>query len=133
MKGLDTNVLLRYLTGDDPAQSERAEAVFAEAERTGDRLFLATVALCEVVWMLRSRPFRADRGQITEVVERLLKTAVFEIQDRTLVRRALADYRTGEGDFADYLLVRTAQDAGCTETMTFDRALAGTPGVALLS
>ena len=133
MRGLDTNVLLRYLTGDDPAQTERAEALFAEAERTSERLFLSVVALCELAWTLRGQTYRSDRGQISSILEKILATSLFEVQHRTLVRRALAEYRTGKADFADYLLGWMGQEAGCSATVTFDRKLDGAAGFSVLA
>ncbi|HEY0783055.1 MAG TPA: type II toxin-antitoxin system VapC family toxin [Thermoanaerobaculia bacterium] len=130
MRGLDTNVLLRYLTADDATQAARVEALFAAAERNGERLFLSVIALCELSWTLRGGPYRADREQIAAVLERVLATALFEVQDRTLGRRALADYRAGGADFADYLLDWLGREAGCTDTVTFDRKLSGTDGFA---
>jgi predicted nucleic-acid-binding protein len=52
LTGLDTNVLVRYLTQDDPRQSRRASAVVAEAVAGGERLFVSAVTLCELVRVL---------------------------------------------------------------------------------
>ena len=47
MRGLDTNILLRYLTADDPAQTERVGTLFAAAEQTGERFFISVIAWSE--------------------------------------------------------------------------------------
>lgn len=133
MRGLDTNVLLRFLTSDDPAQAERVGALFAAAERTGDRFFVSAIALCELSWTLRGQPYGLDRSQIAAVVERILGTSLLEVQDRGLVRRALSDFRQGRADFADYLLGWHSLDAGCADTLTFDRKLSGAAGFSVLS
>jgi predicted nucleic-acid-binding protein len=133
VRGLDTNILLRALTADDPAQSERVEALFAAAERAGERFFVGVIALCELTWTLRGRPYRLDRHQIAAVVERILTTSLLEVQDRSLVRRALADFRAGRADFPDYLLGWQSLGAGCADTVTFDRKLAGAAGFSLLA
>lgn len=132
MRGLDTNVLLRFLTADDPVQAERVGALFAAAERSGERFFVSVIALCELSWTLRGRPYRLDRAQIAAVLERILDTSLLEVQDRGLVRRALADFRPGRADFADYLLGWQSLGAGCAGTVTFDRALSGATGFSLL-
>ncbi len=133
MRGLDTNVLLRFITADDPEQTERVGALFAAAERSGDRFFVSAIALCELTWTLRGRPYGLDRDQIAAVVERILGTNLLEVQDRSLVRQALLDYRQDRGDFADHLLGRQCLAAGCADTITFDRKLGGTAGFSVLS
>lgn len=122
MIGLDTNILARYLTQDDPAQSRRANAVIAEATRRGDRCAVSTIVLCELVWVLRDA-YGFDRNTVVTTLEKILDTAQFVIEDRDVARRALADYRHGPGDFSDYLIGWRNRQAGCSETATFDRAL----------
>lgn len=122
MIGLDTNVLARYLTQDDPAQSRRATGVIAEAERRGDRCVISTIVLCELVWVLRYA-YEVDRDAVAATLDRILDTAQFVIEDKDLARRALADYRRGPGDFSDYLIGWRNREAGCSETATFDQAL----------
>jgi predicted nucleic-acid-binding protein len=133
VRGLDTNVLLRFLTADDPAQTQRVDALFAAAERTDGRFFVSTIALCELSWTLGGQPYGLDRDEIAAVLERALSTRLLEVQDRVSVRRALVDFRAGRADFADYLLGRQSSEAGCTDTVTFDRKLKGAAGFALLA
>lgn len=131
MRGLDTNVLLRLLTGDDPAQAAVVQALFRKAEERGERFHVSAVVLCEMVWTLRGYGF--DRAETAGALDKLLATPLFEIQDRPLVRRALHEYREGRADFADYLIGWQNRQAGCSETLTFDGKLAGAPGFAVLS
>lgn len=133
MRGLDTNILPRFLTADDPVQTQQVDSLFAAAEQAGERFFISAVALCELSWTLRGRPYHLDRDQIVAVLERILDTGIFEIQHRDLVRRALGDYRDGRADFADYLLGQECRDAGCADTVTFDRKLSGAAGFSLLA
>jgi predicted nucleic-acid-binding protein len=133
VRGLDTNVLLRFLTADDPAQADRVGTLFEAAEQTGERFFVSVIALCELSWTLRGQPYSLDRSQIAAVLERILATSLLEVQDRGLVRRALADYRAGRADFADYLLGWQSLEAGCADTVTFDRKLTGAAGFSLLA
>jgi predicted nucleic-acid-binding protein len=131
VRGLDTNILLRALTADDAAQSELVRTLFAAAERTGERFFVSIIALCELTWTLRGRPYSLDRDAIGAVVERILSTSLLEVQDRGLVRRALADYQAGRADLADHLLGCQSLAAGCA--VTFDRRLDGVAGFSLLA
>ena len=124
MTGLDTNVLVRYLTQDDPRQSRRANALVAEAVAGKKRLFVSIVVLCELVWVLRGA-YSLDRPTIAMALERILATAQLEIDAKDVVREALEDYRSGGGDFADYVIGRRGREVGCKSTATFDRRLKG--------
>jgi predicted nucleic-acid-binding protein len=124
MTGLDTNVLVRYLTQDDPAQARRAEAVLAEATSRGERCFIGPVVLCELTWVLRGA-YNRPKADVIRTLDLILATRQFEIGDKDLVREALDAYRGGRADFADYLTGSSHRGAGCTETVTFDRRLEG--------
>lgn len=132
MRGLDTNLLVRYLTRDDRAQFALASRLFEGSEATGERLFINTITLCELVWTLRGRRYAFDREAIVSALEKLLATPLLEVQARDQVWEALAEYREGGADFADYLIGRENASAGCRDTVTFDTHLAGTPGFAVL-
>jgi len=126
VKGLDTNVLVRYLTEDDPRQ---AAAAVKEIEGTGkkdEKRIVQPFVLCELAWVLESA-YDVGKKELLEVFERILRTAQFEIPGKDLVWRSLADYRAGKGDFSDHLLGRLNEDAGASVTITFDRALRGNP------
>ncbi|MHB8764461.1 MAG: PIN domain-containing protein [Deferrisomatales bacterium] len=62
MKGLDTNVLVRYLVQDDPAQSKQADDIVEGAAAAGEKLFLGAIVLCELVWVLESA-YGVGRGE----------------------------------------------------------------------
>jgi len=123
MKGLDTNVLVRFLTLDDEAQAVRATEVIEGAARTGETLFVSRVVLCELVWVLEAA-YRSTREEILGVLESILRTGQMHFEDKDVLWQALADYREGRGDFADYVIGREAVSAGCSSTWTFDRDLA---------
>lgn len=125
MRGLDTNVLVRFLTDDEPAQAEAARSFIERAESRAERLFVNTIVLSELVWTLEGGAYRYDRPTITGAIRKLLDTPVFEVQSRGEVRQALDDFEAGRGDFADYLIGRDNSSAGCDSTATFDRKLSG--------
>lgn len=126
MIGLDANVLVRYLTQDDPAQSRKANAVIADAANRGEQCSIGAVVLCELVWVLRDA-YRLDRPTVATALERVLDTAQLAVEHADLARRALDDYRRGRGDFADYLIGWRNRHAGCSSTVTFDRSLRRNP------
>ncbi|GMU66172.1 MAG: hypothetical protein AMXMBFR36_24460 [Acidobacteriota bacterium] len=128
MRGLDTNVLLRLLLRDDEAQSRKARALVDRSIHDSEVLHVSLPALCELVWVLGGRTANLGRQEIAATVERLLDTNGLELQSRDAVREALADYRAGDADFADYLIGRLDRRAGCRDTATFDVRLARSDG-----
>lgn len=121
MKGLDTNVVVRYLTQDDRVQSRKANAIVDTALAGGDRIHLDTVVLCELAWVLRSA-YRYDRKTVADVLGKLVEAAQISVDDRDRLLDAVGRYGRGAGDFADYVLALRNQAAGCETTLTFDRA-----------
>ena len=122
MKGLDTNVLVRYLVKDDKKQAERAGAFIRKTAASGEGCFINSIVLCETVWVLESA-YKYDKGTIADVLEKILATKQFEIERKDITRLAVHDYRQGGGDLADYLIGRINQAQGCDATASFDRAL----------
>jgi predicted nucleic-acid-binding protein len=124
--GLDTNVLVRYLTQDDAKQFQEATALLLGLEKRLESAYLSTITLCETVWVL-SRAYKIDRQHIVSMFERLLDTGLFVIEDKDAVREAVELYRTGTGDFADYLVGVRSRNAGSVTMATFDVALHAHP------
>lgn len=131
MIGLDTNVLVRYLTQDDAAQARRADTVIAGAVARGDRCVIGPVVLCELVWVLRDA-YDTPKDKLVDTLDRILSTQQFEILEKDLIHEALDAYRDGRGDFADYVIGAANREAGCVETVTFDRRLRGASGFRVL-
>jgi len=132
MKGLDTNVLVRYLTQDDPKQAAMATKVIEEAAAKEEKMFLHPLVFCELIWVLQSA-YIFPKADILKVLERILRTAQFEISEKDLLWLALTDYRSGKGDFSDYYLGRANERAGAKVTLSFDTALKGEPRFQILS
>ena len=126
MIGLDTNILVRYIVQDDPRQAASASRVIAAGAREGETFFIAHIVLCELVWVLED-VYGYGRQAIAPVLEAILATRQFAFEGKDLLWQALADYREGKADFADYLIGRIGLTAGCEKIFTFDRALVATP------
>jgi predicted nucleic-acid-binding protein len=131
IRGLDTNVLVRYLTQDEPAQARRASAIIEGRLAKGGNCYLSVIVLCEIVRVLRGA-YRLEKKPILLAVERILETAGFLVEDRDFVREAVEQFRVGRGDFTDYLLGARNRAAGCSDTVTFDRSLRGSKLFAIL-
>jgi len=120
--GLDTNILGRYLTQDHPAQSAAAAREIEQAARSGIKLVIGPIVLCELVWVLESA-YGHSRGEVAGALDNILRTAQFEVLEKDLLWPAVEDYRRGPGDFADYYIGRRHRQAGAERTLTFDQHL----------
>jgi predicted nucleic-acid-binding protein len=131
MIGLDTNVLVRYLTHDDPAQTALANKVMDSLtpEAPG---FLSTVVIAEVIWVLESL-YRFSKLETIQTLDTLLRSKELIVERAEIVGQALANFKTSHSDFADCLIERTGHAAGCRHTVTFDRRAASAAGTKLLS
>lgn len=131
MTGLDTNVLVRYLTEDDVAQSRRAADWIQTSTARGQRCFISALVLCELAWVLRGA-YDVSKADLLVTLDRILVTAQFVVGDKDVVRRAVEAYRTGRADFADYVIGAFHRQADCRTTVTFDRRLKASADFQLL-
>jgi predicted nucleic-acid-binding protein len=122
MIGLDTNVLVRYLTRDDPTQFAKAAAFIDAAADRGEQFVINTAVLCELTWVLRTA-YGYSREEIAGALEQILATAQFEVERLDDARQALGDFRSTKADFSDALIGRTNRSLGAPHTITFDRSL----------
>ncbi|WP_275099693.1 PIN domain-containing protein [Sedimenticola hydrogenitrophicus] len=131
MRGLDTNVLVRYLVQDDPKQAAQASK-FIETYCTDESpCFIGQIVLCELAWVLESN-YQQDRQQIASIIEQLLQVGQLEVMGPEIVWRALNDYKNSNADFPDHLLARVNESQGCDTTVTFDKNAAKQPGFKIL-
>ena len=131
MIGLDTNVLVRYLTRDDEAQFRAARRLLEELETSGEKAYLSVVVLAELASVL-TISYRFDRQTLASTLEQILGTVELAVEDRDLVGAALSEFVAGKAGFADALIGVRNHAAGCATTATFDRALRGNRGFRVL-
>lgn len=117
MIGVDSNVLVRFLTRDDEVQFEVAAALLGKAP---DRsVFLSLIVLVEVNWVLL-RVYKRPRSEVLSTLDDLLDSRVFAIEERARVIRAISLARSTRADFADALIALGNEAQGCQGTATFD-------------
>lgn len=131
MRAIDTNILVRYFTADDARQVALVDRLLSECRVDHEPVFISIPVICELTWVL-AYSHRFAKSEIAEALERLLDQPLFRIEGEPLVRRALESYRGGRGGLADYLIGQLASDAGCRDTVSFDKRLKGSPGFTIL-
>ncbi len=129
MEAFDTNVLVRLLVGDDPAQTRKAEKAFVQHAHS-DGVFVSLIVLAEIAWVL-SAAYQWKRATIHERLGRLASTRGVHVEELELVEAALFAYQHGKADLADYLILHKARSVSA-HLLTFDKLLAREPGVQLL-
>jgi len=129
MRAVDTNIIVRYLTGDDPAQAAKVRAVIGH-----EPVFVPRTVLLEVEWVLRG-VYTMTPKQIIPALRALAGLPGVSVEDPVMVAKAM-DWADAGMDFADALHLAAA--AGCKNFLTFDKRfarsatrLAGTPVAAL--
>lgn len=122
MSALDTNVLVRFLVEDDPAQTEAAKRVLEAATDAAEALFVSDVVLVEIAWVL-GRSYQLSRKDIHGVLSRLLQARQLSFRNRSVLLQALERFEKGKGGFADYVVLELAREAGHPQVFTFDQAL----------
>lgn len=117
MRAVDTNILVRLVTRDDPKQVEAAEQFVASGA------WVSHVVLVEVVWVLES-VYELDHAQLATAIEMLLGHRDLTLQDGDVVEAALGHYRRKPSlGFSDCLVLEIARKAGHLPLGTFDRGL----------
>jgi len=130
MIGLDTNILVRYITLDDPTQASRAAHIIEQQFNADEPAFVSLVTIVELAWVLDSF-YEFTGAQIAAAIERILGIPALSVQNEREVYTAMVALRTGAGSFDDALIGALGRWAGCSTTFTFDRKAARLPGFQL--
>lgn len=115
---VDTNVLVRHLTGDPREMASRATAYLA----AGSDLYLTDLVVAETVYVLESY-YEAERRQVAEAIRSLLAFESVVTVDPALLLRAVEVYETERVDFAEAYLVACAESTGINRVASFDVSL----------
>jgi predicted nucleic acid-binding protein len=115
---LDTNVLIRHLTGDPPALARRASAFLA----TADELLLPDLIVAEVVYVLESF-YEVERARVAELARAVIGFPAILVVDAPLLLRTLEVYELERIDFAEAYLVASAEASGVAAIASFDRGI----------
>jgi predicted nucleic-acid-binding protein len=123
MLAIDTNVLVRLVVNDDPAQAQVAQ------EQTANGAWVSHLVLAETVWVLAGN-FGLSRAAVADAIETLITHPNVALEDVAVVRNAVKHFvQSKKVDFADCLILEIARRAGHTPLGTFDRDFAKLDGV----
>lgn len=130
--GLDTNIVIRLLTNDDPDQ-RRLALQFAEGLGKEYTAFMPLICVVELDWALRSQ-LGYTRQDASNAISKLLRVRGLTVEHHDLVVKALRQVTQNNADFADALIAARSIQEGCGSVKTFDkRAASRVPGMELLA
>jgi predicted nucleic-acid-binding protein len=115
---VDTNVLIRHLTGDPPEMAARA----TECLRRESGLLLTDLVVAETVYVLESY-YEVPREQVSESIRALLAMASVVSVDAALLLRSIEIYESDRLDFAEAYLVACAESTGINQVVSFDKSI----------
>jgi predicted nucleic acid-binding protein len=121
---IDTNVLIRHLTGDPPGQAARATHLLSQA----DELLLPDLIVAEVVYVLEAF-YEVPRSRVAELVRAVIAFPPVVVPDAALLLRTLEVYELHRLDVADAYLVAQAETSGVNAVVSFDKAIERVPSV----
>jgi len=121
---VDTNVIIRHLTGDPPDMAERATALLA----SGEQLLLTDVVVAECVYVLESF-YEVERRAVADLMRAVIASPYLHTTGPALLLRAVSVYEEARIDFAEAYLVAQAEVTGVGRIASFDRSIDRVPTV----
>jgi predicted nucleic-acid-binding protein len=117
--GLDTNVLVRYLTQDDKVQSEAANHIFETQLTSTNPGYVTLITLIELTWVLKTA-YIQPKEQVANVISGLLESKQLQIEKADVAYLALKRYLQANADYSDAVITILSKQAGCDTVLTFD-------------
>ena len=129
---VDTNVLVRLVTQDDPQQAQAVDRLLARHAKKGEFLFVPITVVLELEWVFRSK-CKQTKAEFIGVISALLTTVEFSFEAEGALEQALVDYEEGVADFGEYMHLALSRAGKALPFWTFDRKAAKALGVQILS
>lgn len=128
---LDTNVILRYITQDNPTQSQQAHRLMAQLDSGAVSVTTSDVVIIEAVYVLSSRTtYNLSRSDIRSHLTRIISLRGLRLRAKQVHLRALDLYASTNIDFADALIVAQMERSGLNTIISFDRDFDRISGIA---
>ena len=135
MIGIDTNVLVRYLTQDDAVQAARATRFMETELGPTQQGCISVVVLVELCWVLQSL-YRVTPSELLDLIDDLLRSRHLQLEHRPAVQAAVHALRQSpkaSAGLADVLITHIGHALGCSHTVSFDKGAVRWAGMTLLN
>jgi predicted nucleic-acid-binding protein len=120
MKAIDTNILVRFLTGDDERQAKKVYSIFKKAETEKIELFVPLLVVLEMIWILEF-VYEAARAEILDAIGDLLLMPIFKFDQQPAIQQFIHSAQGNKYDLSDLLIAHSAKINGCEAVLTFDK------------
>ncbi len=120
MKGVDTNILVRFLIGDDERQAKIAYDIFKKAESEKDELFVPLLVVLELIWVLESA-YGIARAEILDSIREFLLMPILRFEHKSVLQQFILSAQADRFDLADLLIAHAAKNCGGETVLTFDK------------
>ena len=119
MKGIDTNILIRFLVGDDEMQAKTVYNLFKKAESEKKELFVPLLVMLELIWVLES-VYDIPRAEILDSISELLLMSILKFEQQPVLRQCIHSALGNKHDLSDLLIAHSARAQHCETVLTFD-------------
>ena len=127
---VDTDVIIRLLTGDDLEKQEKAAALFDAVESGRLRVAAPDTVIADAVYVLSSpRLYHLPRAEVAELLAPLVRLPGFKVENRGGILRALEMYSSANVDFGDALIVAAMEQVGSKVVYSYDSHFDRIPNV----
>jgi predicted nucleic-acid-binding protein len=120
MKGVDTNILIRFLIGDDERQTKKVYKIFKKAESEKNELFVSLLVVLELIWVLEA-VYEIPRDEIVASLSDLLLMPILKFEQQSTLQQFIRSTQQNRYDLSDLLIAHAAKTNGCETVLTFDR------------
>ena len=118
---IDTDVIIRFLTGDDPQKQAAASTLFEQVEQGLLTVAAPDTVIADAVYVLSSpRLYHLARSAVQELLSALVHLAHFQVQNRSVVLRALELYGSTKLDFGDTLIIASMEQQHSQVLYSYD-------------
>jgi len=120
MKGVDTNILIRFLIGDDEQQAKKVYKIFKKVESEKKELFVPMLVVLELIWVLESA-YEISRDGILDSIGDLLLMPILKFENQSALQQFILSAQGSRYDLPDLLIAHSAKINGCETVLTFDK------------
>ena len=120
MKAIDTNILIRFLVGDDELQAKKVYSIFKKTESEKKELFVPLLVVLEMIWVLES-VYDISRTELLDSISDLLLMPIFKFDQQSALQQLVHSAQGNKYDLSDLLIAHSAKVNGCEAVITFDK------------
>ena len=120
MIGIDTNILVRFLVGDDSKQANKVYKLFKNAEEEKTEFYVPILVFLELIWVLES-VYEIERSELLDSLSQLILMPIFIFENLSAIQKFIPDAQESEYDLSDLLIAHSAKSQHCDLVLTFDQ------------